>query len=86
MTHQKAAFEVIPAIDLLGGQAVRLSQGRYDEATIYDANPASVAERFAKPFSFIHDGTYTITVPQEGEGAAPKTLEGKAEYTYQRLN
>jgi phosphoribosylformimino-5-aminoimidazole carboxamide ribotide isomerase len=48
MTHQKAVFEVIPAIDLLGGQAVRLSQGRYDEATVYDANPASVAERFAK--------------------------------------
>jgi phosphoribosylformimino-5-aminoimidazole carboxamide ribotide isomerase len=48
MTQRKAAFEVIPAIDLLGGEAVRLSQGRYDEATIYDANPARVAERFAK--------------------------------------
>ena len=48
MTRQRVGFEVIPAIDLLGGEAVRLSQGRYDEATIYDANPASVAERFAK--------------------------------------
>jgi phosphoribosylformimino-5-aminoimidazole carboxamide ribotide isomerase len=42
-----SAFEVIPAIDLLGGQAVRLSQGRYDDATVYDANPAEVAARFA---------------------------------------
>ena len=48
MAQPKLAFEMIPAIDLLGGQAVRLSQGRYDEATIYDANPASVAEGFAK--------------------------------------
>jgi phosphoribosylformimino-5-aminoimidazole carboxamide ribotide isomerase len=42
-----SAFEVIPAIDLLGGEAVRLSQGRYDEATVYDADPAKVAGRFA---------------------------------------
>ena len=41
------AFEVIPAIDLLGGQAVRLTQGRYEDATVYDANPAEVAARFA---------------------------------------
>ena len=41
------AFELIPAIDLLGGEAVRLSQGRYDEATVYDADPAKVADRFA---------------------------------------
>jgi phosphoribosylformimino-5-aminoimidazole carboxamide ribotide isomerase len=34
---------VIPAIDLLGGQAVRLHQGRYDEVTVYDADPPSRA-------------------------------------------
>ncbi len=43
-----APFELIPAIDLLGGQAVRLSQGRYDAATVYDEDPARVAGRFAK--------------------------------------
>jgi phosphoribosylformimino-5-aminoimidazole carboxamide ribotide isomerase len=41
-------FELIPAIDLLGGEAVRLSQGRYDEATVYDRDPANVARRFAQ--------------------------------------
>ena len=40
------AFEVIPAIDLLGGQAVRLAQGSYDDATVYDDRPARVAARF----------------------------------------
>jgi len=42
-----AAFELIPAIDLLGGQCVRLTQGRYEAATVYDADPAAVAARFA---------------------------------------
>jgi phosphoribosylformimino-5-aminoimidazole carboxamide ribotide isomerase len=40
-------LELIPAIDLLGGCAVRLTQGRYDAATVYDADPAAVAARFA---------------------------------------
>ncbi len=47
MTTTDEPFEVIPAIDLLGGEAVRLAQGRYDEATVYDTDPARVAERFA---------------------------------------
>jgi phosphoribosylformimino-5-aminoimidazole carboxamide ribotide isomerase len=42
-----ARFELIPAIDLLGGKCVRLAQGRYDAATVYDADPAAAARRFA---------------------------------------
>jgi phosphoribosylformimino-5-aminoimidazole carboxamide ribotide isomerase len=42
-----SSFEVIPAIDLLEGQAVRLTQGRYDAATVYESNPARVAGGFA---------------------------------------
>ena len=29
-----AGFELIPAIDLLGGSTVRLAQGDYDQATV----------------------------------------------------
>lgn len=39
-------FELIPAIDLLGGECVRLAQGRYDAATVYEADPAVAARRF----------------------------------------
>ncbi len=39
---------IIPAIDILGGECVRLSQGNYDEATVYDADPVSVARSFYK--------------------------------------
>jgi phosphoribosylformimino-5-aminoimidazole carboxamide ribotide isomerase len=43
----RARFELIPAIDLLGGECVRLAQGRYDAATVYEADPAAAARRFA---------------------------------------
>lgn len=41
------SFQILPAIDLLGGQCVRLTQGRYEDATVYDSDPAAVAARFA---------------------------------------
>lgn len=40
-------MQVIPAIDILGGRAVRLTQGHYDTATIYAENPLEVVDRFA---------------------------------------
>jgi len=50
-----ATFELIPAIDLLGGRCVRLSQGRYDDATVYGDDPAAVAARFcAHPLRRLH--------------------------------
>ena len=39
-------MEIFPAIDLRGGQVVRLYQGDYDRETVYDAHPCAVARRF----------------------------------------
>ena len=39
-------IELIPAIDLLDGKCVRLTQGDYAAATVYDNNPLDVARRF----------------------------------------
>ena len=48
-------FEVIPAIDLLDGRCVRLSQGRYDAATVYEEDPAAMVARFvAHPIPRLH--------------------------------
>jgi len=41
-----AAFEVFPAIDILNGECVRLTQGDYDQATTYGNDPAAQAARF----------------------------------------
>lgn len=39
-------IEVIPAIDLIRGKCVRLSQGDYDRCTDYGADPADMARLF----------------------------------------
>lgn len=36
-------FEVIPAIDLMNGACVRLSQGDFDRKTVYDGSPLETA-------------------------------------------
>lgn len=38
---------IFPAIDLYGGQAVRLYKGDYAQMTVYDTDPVAVAKRFA---------------------------------------
>ena len=39
-------MKLYPAIDLRGGQAVRLYQGDYDQMTVYGADPCAVARDF----------------------------------------
>ncbi len=41
-------MELIPAIDLLGGKVVRLTQGRYDQVTVYSDDPVGVAMSFER--------------------------------------
>jgi phosphoribosylformimino-5-aminoimidazole carboxamide ribotide isomerase len=44
-----------PAIDIRGGQAVRLLQGDYERETAYDADPADAARRWAgEGAEFLH--------------------------------
>src|SRR5437762_2252025 len=38
---------VIPAIDILGGRCVRLTQGKYEQPTVYVEDPVTMAQRFA---------------------------------------
>ncbi len=40
-------IEIIPAIDLIEGKCVRLSQGDYTQKIIYNENPLEVAKMFA---------------------------------------
>lgn len=45
---------VFPAIDLLGGKAVRLKQGRYEDPTVYSGDPASVARDLRRQTDRLH--------------------------------
>lgn len=39
--------EIIPAIDIIEGRCVRLSQGDYAQTKVYDAGPVDMAKRYA---------------------------------------
>ena len=40
------SIELIPAIDIINGQCVRLTKGDYDQKTVYHDSPADVAREF----------------------------------------
>jgi len=39
---------ILPAVDMLGGKCVRLSQGRFDQVTVYFDDPAEPARRWVE--------------------------------------
>jgi phosphoribosylformimino-5-aminoimidazole carboxamide ribotide isomerase len=46
---------IFPAIDLRGGQCVRLRQGDYSQETVFDADPAAAAQRWVEQGAqFLH--------------------------------
>ena len=60
-----------PAIDILGGQAVRLLQGDYERETAYDADPVDAAGRWAADGAeFLH----VVDLDGAREGS-PRNLE-----------
>lgn len=57
---------VIPAIDLLDGNVVRLHKGDYDKATIYNHNPVEEARKF-KEAGFDHIHIVDLNGAKEGK-------------------
>ncbi len=48
-------MNIIPAIDLIGGQAVRLMKGDYNKVTVYSKDPVEVAKSFERQgANFLH--------------------------------
>ena len=61
-------MNIFPAIDIMGGCAVRLFKGDYDQMTVYSTNPAEIANDFEKAGAkFIHlvdlEGAKSGTTP-----------------------
>jgi len=44
----RRAFEVIPAVDVLGEEAVRLERGRFDRVVAREADPVALVERLVE--------------------------------------
>lgn len=76
----KNKFEIIPAIDLIGGKCVRLSQGDYERKTIYNASPLDVAMEFEdNDIKRIH--LVDLDGAKKGEPVNLKVLESIASKT-----
>jgi phosphoribosylformimino-5-aminoimidazole carboxamide ribotide isomerase len=62
---------LLPAIDILGGKAVRLARGAFDQQTVYDADPLDAARRW------VEGGARALhVVDLDGaRGGAPVNLE-----------
>lgn len=46
MESKPSTMQIIPAIDIIDGKCVRLTQGDYAQKTIYNENPLEVAKQF----------------------------------------
>lgn len=43
---KKTSFEIIPAVDILGGKCVRLTMGEYDKVEEFSSNPNEIAKKW----------------------------------------
>uniref|UniRef100_UPI0040280724 HisA/HisF-related TIM barrel protein n=1 Tax=Alloprevotella sp. TaxID=1872471 RepID=UPI0040280724 len=63
---------ILPAIDLIGGRCVRLSQGDYEQKKQYDASPLEMVEAYAR-----HGLQRIHVVDLDGAKAShPENLDG----------
>jgi phosphoribosylformimino-5-aminoimidazole carboxamide ribotide isomerase len=71
-------FQVIPAIDLIDGRCVRLTEGRYDTKKVFSDDPVAVARKFEEmgaPRLHIVD----LDAAKSGQGANRKIVAEIAE-------
>ncbi len=67
-------MNIIPAIDLIGGQAVRLMKGDYNKVTVYSDAPAEVAKSFEESGAkFLH--IVDLDGAKEGSTANFETIQ-----------
>lgn len=73
-------MKVIPAIDLLDGQVVRLHKGDYEQATVYNDNPLDEARKF-KEAGFSHIHVVDLNGARQGEFVNLKKITAIIEET-----
>lgn len=73
-------MNIIPAIDLIGGQAVRLIKGDYNQVTVYSNTPVEVAKSFEEQGAgFLH--IVDLDGAKEGNTANFETIRAIVENT-----
>lgn len=78
-------MRIIPAIDLIDGQCVRLAQGDYQAKKVYDTDPLEVAKRFeAAGLQYLH--LVDLDGAQAGSTVNWAVLEALASHTALKID
>jgi phosphoribosylformimino-5-aminoimidazole carboxamide ribotide isomerase len=80
MPHPPHPFRIIPAIDIIGGQCVRLTQGDYAQQKTYNADPLAVARMF-EDSGLRHLHLVDLDGAKAGHVVNTKVLETIAQHT-----
>jgi len=78
-------MEIIPAIDIIDGKCVRLSQGKFDQKKIYNEHPLEVARQF-EDAGLLRLHLVDLDGAREGRVMNWKTLEQIAGRTSLRID
>jgi phosphoribosylformimino-5-aminoimidazole carboxamide ribotide isomerase len=73
-------IQIIPAIDIIEGKCVRLTQGDYSQKTIYNKDPVEVAKQF-EDIGITHLHLVDLDGAKKGEVVNLKVLENIASKT-----
>lgn len=71
-------MEIIPAIDIIDGKCVRLSQGDYNAKTVYNASPVDMVKQFVD-YGFTRIHAVDLDGAKAGRPCNLSTLEKMAE-------
>lgn len=80
MKNADNKIEIIPAIDIIDGKCVRLTQGDYSQKTIYNENPLEVAKQF-ESIGIVRLHLVDLDGAKKGEVVNLKVLESIASQT-----
>lgn len=70
-------MDVIPAIDILGGQCVRLYQGNYEKSEVFGEDPVTIAQQwYSQGAKYLH--VVDLDGAKEGEPKNLKVIEAIA--------
>jgi phosphoribosylformimino-5-aminoimidazole carboxamide ribotide isomerase len=73
--NNKRKFTIFPAIDLKNGECVRLFQGDFNKATVFNENPLNQAQEFAEAgFGFLHLVNLDGAIAGQNQESAKKNL------------
>src|SRR5512140_999109 len=79
------SIEIIPAIDIIDGKCVRLSQGDYSKKTIYNEDPLEVAKQF-EDIGILRLHLVDLDGAKKGEVVNIKVLDKIANKTHLKID